>query len=182
MTQMTDESSQSTTEQVKERVQDAAQQAKGQTRERLRTQIDERSTQAGEQMRSTAQAVRRASTQLREEGKETPAKVVDQVADRAERLGTYLGDADGNKILRDVEDFARRQPWLFVGGSAVLGFLASRFLKASSSRRYQDGYVPATDSRSSRPALPSAVEAEGFYGTREESPVTTGGASSGVNH
>ena len=184
MTNLTDESSQSTTEQVKERVQDAAQQAKGQTREQLREQIDTRSTQAGEQVRSTAHAVRRASAQLREEGHETPAKVVDQVVDRAERLGTYLTEADGGRILRDVESFARRQPWLVVAGSAVAGFFASRFMKASSSRRYhEDGYVsPAEGTAASPPhGLPVAT-VDGLYESHvgsEEPAVPTGGVSRG---
>ncbi len=42
-------------------------------------------------------------------------------------------------MIRDVENFARRQPLLFAVGGATLGFLASRFMKASSSSRYQGG-------------------------------------------
>ncbi|MDX6452569.1 MAG: hypothetical protein QOH16_2618 [Gaiellaceae bacterium] len=128
---------QSATDQVKERVQDVAEQAKGQTREQLRTQISQRSTQAGEQMSSAAGAMRKTSEHLRVEGKDSVAKVIDGAAERSERLGSYLSRADGDQILRDVEDLARKQPWLFVGGSAVVGFLASRFMKASSSNRYQ---------------------------------------------
>jgi hypothetical protein len=66
--------------------------------------------------------------------------VAEQVADRAESFGSYLRDADGERLLRDVEDVARRQPWLIAAGGLALGFAASRFLKASSSRRYQSGY------------------------------------------
>jgi hypothetical protein len=139
MTNATDErtSEQSPTEQVKERVQEVADQAKGQTREQLRTQINQRSTQAGEQVSSAATAMRRTSENLRGEGGDGAAKMLEGLAERGERLGSYLSRADGDQILRDVEDVARKQPWLFVGGSAVLGFLASRFMKASSSNRYQ---------------------------------------------
>jgi ElaB/YqjD/DUF883 family membrane-anchored ribosome-binding protein len=138
-------SSQSTTEQVKERVQDAAEQARGKTREQLNQQVDTRSTQAGEQVSAAADAMRRTGDQLRQEGKETPAKLMEQVAERGERLGSYLTESDGDRILRDVESFARRQPWLVAGGSVVLGFFASRFLKASSSRRYRE--MPEYDGR-----------------------------------
>jgi hypothetical protein len=141
-------SSQSGPDQLGERVQDVvgqvqerAQQAGGQTRERVREQIDTRSTQAGEQIQVTAQAMRRASTELRDAGKEGPANLINQVAERGERLGGYLSEASGERILRDVEDVARRQPWLIAGGSVVLGFLGSRFMKASSSRRYSGGYA-----------------------------------------
>jgi hypothetical protein len=35
-----------------------------------------------------------------------------------------------------VEDFARRRPWLVAGIGFAVGLAASRFLKASSERRY----------------------------------------------
>ena len=127
---------QSSVDQVKDQIQDVTEQAKGKTREQLRSQINERSTQAGDQLVSTAQAMRRTSDQLRQEGNEKIAEVVESLVTRGERLGGYLRDADGDRILRDVESFGRRQPWLMVGGSAVLGFFASRFMKASSSGRY----------------------------------------------
>jgi hypothetical protein len=136
----------STTEQVKDQVRDKAQVAQekaqgalGQARSQLRDQVDQRSTQAGDQVHSVAKDVRNVAEQLRDQGRDTPARVVAQVADRAESLGTYLHDADGERLLRDVEDFARRQPWLVATGALALGFAASRFLKASSGRRYQGG-------------------------------------------
>jgi hypothetical protein len=75
--------------------------------------------------------------ELRKQDREGPARVAEQVADRADRLGDYLQSASGERIVRDVEDFARRQPWLVAAGGLALGFAASRFLKASSGRRYQ---------------------------------------------
>ena len=142
----TADTGESTTDQVEDQVREKAQLAQdktrgvlGQARGRLRDQIDQRSTQAGDQVQSTAQDVRKVAEQLRGQGKDTPARVAEQVADRAESFGSYLRDADGERLLRDVEDFARRQPMLVAAGSLALGFAASRFLKASSSRRYQTG-------------------------------------------
>jgi ElaB/YqjD/DUF883 family membrane-anchored ribosome-binding protein len=181
MTNVTDERAQvtSASEQVKERVQDAAEQAKGETRDQLRRQVNTRSTQAGEQASSIAEAMRRTTEQLRSEGKDNVAKVIDGVADRSERLGGYLTQADDDRILRDLEDFARRQPWVFVGGSAVLGFLAARFMKASSSSRYQsrpgDPYSP---SRAGVPAaLASSALASGAGASAGGTP--SGGGSGG---
>ena len=138
---------QSTTDQAKEKVQEAAEQVqqkavevKGQAGDRVRRELDVRSTDAGEQLSLTADAMRRTGDQLRGDGKETPAKVVTAVADRAERLGGYLTQANADQMLRDVESFARRQPLLFAFGGATIGFLASRFVKASSRTRYQGGY------------------------------------------
>ena len=56
---------------------------------------------------------------------------------RAERLGGYLQESDGDRILRDVEDFARRNPWAVAAGGLLVGFAASRMLKASSGDRYR---------------------------------------------
>jgi hypothetical protein len=137
----------STTEQVKDQVSDKAQVAQdkargalGQVRGRLGEQVDQRSTWAGDQLHSTAQDVRSMAEQLRNQGKDTPARMVEQVADRADSFGNYLRNADGERLLGDVEAFARRQPWAVVAGGLALGFAASRALKASSSRRHRAGY------------------------------------------
>lgn len=180
MSNVTDERSQtqSATEQVQERVQGVAQQAKSQTREQLRSQISDRSSQAGEQMSSAAHALRRTSEQLRNDGQGGGvAKLIDAAADRGERLGSYLTRADGEQILRDAENLARKQPWLFVGGSAVIGFLASRFMRASSSGRYRAqggsgsypqsgngsaGYITPTEPDYGRVGAPTGGGAGGF--------------------
>jgi hypothetical protein len=123
----------STADQAKQKAQEAA----GQARNTLRDQVDQRSTEAGEKVGGFASDVRSVSQQLREQGKDQPAKLADQAADRADRLGSYLRDSDADTILGDVEDFGRRQPWVVVAGGLALGLVAARFLKASSSRRYE---------------------------------------------
>jgi hypothetical protein len=136
----------SATDQVKDQVRDKAQVAQdkargalGQARGRLSDQVDQRSTQAGERVAGTASDVRSIAEELRNQGKDAPANLAEQVANQADRVGDYLKEASGDRLLRDVEDFARRQPMLVAAGGLVLGFAASRFMKASSSRRYQSG-------------------------------------------
>jgi hypothetical protein len=134
---------QSTTEQAKEKVQEAAgqiqhqvgekaQQVRGQAAGGVRQQLDSRSTQAGEQVSATADAIRRVGDQLRQQGQETPARYATQAAQPIERLGRYLTDADGERILRDAEQFARRRPWVTAVGGVALGFVVARFIRASS--------------------------------------------------
>jgi hypothetical protein len=120
-----------------ERAKDQAQQAAGQAKSTLRSQVDQRSTDAGQKVGGFASDIRTVGDQLREQGKDQPAKLADQAADRAERLGSYLSESDADRILGDVEDFGRRQPWAVIAGGVALGLVASRFLKASSSRRYE---------------------------------------------
>lgn len=117
--------------------QEKAREAGEQVRGRVRDQVDQRSTQAGDQIRDGAGDVRSFAQQLREQGKDKPAEYAEQAADRVERVGDYLHESDGDRILRDVEDFGRRNPWAIVAGGIALGFVASRMLKASSNERYR---------------------------------------------
>ncbi|HEY7873713.1 MAG TPA: hypothetical protein VIG64_01190, partial [Actinomycetota bacterium] len=115
---------------------DAASQAKDKAESVFKRQVDERTSQTGIALHSTAQDLRTVGQELRNQGKDTPAKVAEQIADRGEQLAGYLRTNDAGRILQDVEDFARRQPWAVIAGGMVLGFVASRFLKSSSQRRY----------------------------------------------
>ena len=99
--------SESTAEQVKERVGEGAQQvqekaseAKERTRERLSAQIDSRSTQAGEQMTRTADALRQTAQQLRGDHQAQPAQLLEGVAQRVEKLGQYLAANDRARLPR----------------------------------------------------------------------------------
>jgi hypothetical protein len=138
--------------------QEKAQEAAGQARDKVRTQVDQRSTEAGEKVRSQASDLRSVGEQLRQQGKDQPAKVADQAADRIERVGRWLTESDADRILDDVEDFGRRNPWAVAAGGLALGFAASRFLKASSTDRYRGRRSYGTG----RTALPATTGADRF--------------------
>ena len=168
-------------------VQEKAQELKGTAGDRVRQEVDARSTEAGTQLQGTAAAMRRTTEQLRQEGNDGPARAMDFVAERAERLGSYLTGANADQVLHDVEGFARRQPWLVAVGGATAGFFAARFLKASSSARYQAGSA-ATRSRqtwqpevspAARPSLGSgAIPATTVRETGEQPVLTSPRGSS----
>lgn len=191
MSEITAEPAQSSkTEQVKERVGDGAQQIqekasemKGRTREQLSQQLDSRSTQAGEGMTSTASALRKTAEQLRGNNEEQQANVLEQIADRVERFGDYLSNANGDRFLRDVEGFARRQPWLIAVGSTALGLLAARFVKASSSRRYEENGSDASRYRTSQHQYTPALTAGDTWETQPGGEETwRQGSDPGVPH
>jgi hypothetical protein len=140
-------------ETAQEKLKSGAQQAQA----RMHEQVDQRSTQAGEQVSATAEALRTTSRKLRDEGQDAPAQAAETVAHHAERLGGYLSDSSADRILADLEDFGRRQPMAIVGLGVVAGFMASRFLKASSRDRYQ-GRPTGTQ------AMPVAPPPAGEYG------------------
>jgi hypothetical protein len=173
MTQVRDgttgEQAQAAAGQAQQKVQEAA----GQAKNRFAVEVDQRSTQAGEQLRSTAGDVRSVGQELRKQGKDKPAQLAERAADQVERVGGYLRESDGDRILRDAEDFGRRNPWAIAAGGVAIGFLASRFLKASSARRYQtssvEGRAPSAGNGASAwspqaampPAEPPPVPATG---------------------
>jgi hypothetical protein len=144
----TQSSSGSATDNAKEQVRGGARQAKA----RMREQLDQRSTQACEQVSATAEALRTTSRQLRDQGQDAPAQAADKVAHHAERLGGYLSESNADRILGDLEDFGRRQPLAVVGFGVVAGFVASRFIKASSRERYESRTPNAPE------ALPTGLQ------------------------
>jgi hypothetical protein len=139
----TEDQSQDKVQQVADKAQQQVGAASGRAREQVRDQVNRRSSEAGERVQTTAADVRSVAEELRRQGKDAPAKYAEQAAEKAERLGGYLHEADGDRILRDVEDFGRRNPWAVVAGGMALGFLGSRLLKASSSERYRSAGQPA---------------------------------------
>lgn len=169
-------STDSTTQQVKDKVSGAADTAKDKASGLADTakdkvsgaahaQVDTRSTQAGKNLAGVADQARDVSGQLREQGNDTAARLVGAAAGYTDRLAHYLRDSDAQTIINDVERYARRQPWAVAIGGLVVGFAASRVVRASRSNLDSDaehdyrgatngdgygGYGSARDTVSSR--------------------------------
>jgi hypothetical protein len=129
--------------QASAKVQDAASLAQEKASElreqgsaRLRDQFDQRSSEAGTQVRSLAEALRHSGHELSSEGNNNAAQLTGHAADRIERVGTYLERKRGGELIHDVEVFARRRPWMLAGAGVLAGLAAARFVKASSELRY----------------------------------------------
>jgi ElaB/YqjD/DUF883 family membrane-anchored ribosome-binding protein len=143
-------------QEVGRQAQEQAQQVAGQARDRIRGQVDQRSTEAGEQIASQASDIRTVADQLREQGKDKPAQLAERAAQQTERVGAYLKESDADRILGDAEDFARQRPWAVVAGGIALGLAASRFLKASSTGRYQQSAKHLAAGAPPSPMAPTA--------------------------
>ena len=175
---------------VREQAQETTSKATTKATDKVRTQVDQRSTDVGEKAASAASDIRSVGDHLRGQGKDKPAKLADRAAQQVERAGTWLRESDSDRILHDVEDFGRRKPWAFAVGGLAMGMLAARFLKASSSQRYQQRRQPTSASN----GIPSGSgHAPGFGDpaihrpeatpvdvTRQPPPPTTPARPSGV--
>lgn len=152
------ETVQETAQRAVGQAQEQVQQLSGKARSQVREQMDQRLSQTAEQAGSTAQDLRTVAAELRRIDKESPAKVADQLAERVDGVARYLSNSDGQRILRDVEDFGRRQPWAVIAGGLAVGFIASRFLKASSTQRYGSGSTGGNTSTRSRDEIRASLE------------------------
>ena len=129
----------------------------------VRKQVDQRTSDLGAQVTSTSEDLRHIGEKLRDEDQDTPAQLADKAAEQAKRVGRYLNDADADTLIADVEDLGRRQPMLVLAGGVVLGIAAARFLKASSSRRYEQSAGNGSSSQAQQ--LPSGPSVSDYAAT-----------------
>jgi hypothetical protein len=120
---------------VVERAKEAGGEVAQEARRRAAEELDRRTTQAGERMAGTAADLREVANELRHKGKDGPARLADQAATRIERVGAYLRDADMERLAGDLARAGRRRPAALVLGTAAVGIIAGRLLKASGPTR-----------------------------------------------
>jgi hypothetical protein len=166
------------TSQVKEtvgQVADQAQQAAGQVVDQARQQVSSRlvdqKDRAADGLTNVAHALRQTSQQLREQDQQAVTGYIESAASQVERVSNYLRHNDLGGLIDDVEQFARRQPALFLGGTFVLGLLGARFLKSSRPTTGVGGGYPGSTALAQR--QPSY---QGMGSTR----FSNAGASSGA--
>ncbi|MDQ3850140.1 MAG: hypothetical protein M3296_05955 [Actinomycetota bacterium] len=108
-----------------------AQTAAVQAKDKATAQVDERSTQVGQQLGAQGQALEGVADELRRQGNEGPAKVAEQAAQRVKDAGSYLEHTDGESLVQAATDAAREHPAAAAAAGVAAGFVAGRVLKAS---------------------------------------------------
>ena len=97
---------------------------------RVDDQMSGQLQRAGDALGSVARAIRQSGDQLRDQQPEV-AGVADTAASQIERFAGHVRESRPRDLLDDVEQFAREQPAVFLGGALLLGALTARLLKAS---------------------------------------------------
>ncbi len=92
---------------------------------------------AADRVTNTANAADAAANEFADDSLQSRA--ARQIADQVEGIAQHLRTSDLGSITRDVSTFARNNPALFIGGAALLGFAATRFLKARDPHRIDYG-------------------------------------------
>ena len=130
---------------ITETVQEQASQAREKGMETVSEQLDRRTTDAGKQAKTLADALRRTGRQMEAEGSGSGmTRMTSAVADRVERAGGYLERASGNEMLDDVERFARERPWVVAGAAAMAGLASARIMRSSIAGSEEAGPSVAT--------------------------------------
>jgi len=161
---------------IVEKTQEAVGQLAEQVRTQVKSQLEQQKERVAESVEGMADALHAMSRQLREQDQTAIADWTDSIGESASRVFNYLAEKDVEQLAGEVEQFARRQPALFLTGAFALGLMASRFFKSSGSQndhRYSgtpgeygtsDFRYPASSSRGGRidsasnwpPATPTA--------------------------
>lgn len=121
-------------EQVREKTSLLAQFLGDQAASRLQHQLDARRESASGGLDTLARAIGQTGEHLRVQDQAIPAEAADATAAQLAQLAGYLRTHDAAQILDEAEDFAEREPLLFLGGAVALGLLGARFLKSSQER------------------------------------------------
>lgn len=128
--------------QVKEQVQQGAASLKDTVTQQATGQLEGQKEAATGGLQNVARAFRQTSDQLRDQDQETVARYLDRATAQVEQFSAYLGRRDLQQMARDAEQFARREPALFLGGAIALGLFASRFFKSSQAASTQGTNAP----------------------------------------
>jgi hypothetical protein len=127
---------------VKNQVVDQAKSTFQQARDRATSSLGESKGQFADQFGTMADALRRTTEHLRSEDQQRIAGLTDTAALQVEQIANYLRGKDARAMREDLENLARRQPALLIGGALILGLIGARFLKSSErrgDRRFGDG-------------------------------------------
>jgi hypothetical protein len=117
-----------------DRLQQAASDIVDRTTEKVGSRVDDQASsqlqRAGDVLGSVAEAVRQSGDQLRDQQPQI-ADVASTAASQIERVAGHIRESRPRDLLQDVEQFARQQPAVFLGGALLIGAVAARVLKAS---------------------------------------------------
>ena len=127
---------------VADKARDASQRLAGRAREQATRLVGERKDRAASSLDSLSGVLRDNAGRLRGE-QSFFGDYAESVAERVDRLARYLRDGEPEKFYRDVENYARSRPEIFVGGMFLSGLLLARFLKSSSDQASDNDFVYA---------------------------------------
>jgi hypothetical protein len=163
-----------------EQVREQASRAAGQAQERTQAFLSEQKEVAAEHIDGVVKVLHDTVDQLREHSPGAVSDYAERAVDGLDSVAQALREQDVRALVGRVEDFARRQPVLFIAGSVAIGFALARFLKSSSHGGYGQGSSGAGASSSRSSSYRGAINQPHASGTEYGRHMATGsGATRG---
>jgi ElaB/YqjD/DUF883 family membrane-anchored ribosome-binding protein len=133
-----------------------------QMRDAAESLIEEQKERMAVAVQGVADMLRRTADTLERENNATAAHYAGRVAAQVDRFSTAVREREIGEVVASTEDFARRQPALFIAGAVAAGFVIGRLLARPPLRD-----LPAGDTyRSSEEALAGYAAGSGAGGER----------------
>ncbi len=143
--------SKSAATQAKETANDVAERAKTAARDvaqnaasAAKDQADTAKSSVADEMSGVASALRTAAEEMRTGSPQerTFGQIAEGLADASEAMR----NKDLSEMVQDVSAFARKNPLVFLGSAALIGFAATRFAKASNTQgQHTTLHTPGTE-------------------------------------
>lgn len=162
--------------------QEQAQNLVNTAREQATSQLTTQKERAADSLTTIVTALQAASQEVRNQDGGPMADYIDTAASQVDQIATALRDQDISQLLKTTEQFARRQPALFLAAAFALGFAGTRFLKSSSgaSGRMSQGNGYRQSQGRSDWQSSGSYGSGGSYGSRSSSSTTGGRYGSGL--
>lgn len=104
----------------------------GAVRDNATALLDEQRERAATEIAAAGDLLRRSAQSL-DQKSAVVARAANDMAMQIDDFAAWLRNRSWGELATDVDEFARRNPMLFVGAAAALGFLAYRFVTAPGS-------------------------------------------------
>lgn len=161
-----DATSSETDRTLADRTRQMASDARRRASSQVRTELDSGKQRAADALHDVADSLLNGTRDVTD----GPSRYLRDASEQVRRAADWLEHSDLQDLTMRAEDFARRQPALFLGSAFTIGLVAARFFKSSNRgtsvpRRLDDRPLPAN-----QPDRPDA----GVTGTRHEPPYYAG--------
>jgi ElaB/YqjD/DUF883 family membrane-anchored ribosome-binding protein len=126
--------------------------------------VEEQKERMAVAVQGVADMLRRTADTLEREHNATAAHYAGRLAAQIDRFSTAVRQREIGEMVASTEDFARRQPALFIAGAVAAGFLIGRLLARPSERDFPADETYRSDYRSSEAALAGYAAGSGIRG------------------
>lgn len=138
--------------QAKQKAADLANQAKAtagdaarDVAETAKSQANAAKSSVADEMSGVASALRTAAEEMRSGSPQE--RTFGQIAEGIADASDAMREKDLSTMVQDVSAFARKNPLVFLGGAALVGFAATRFAKSSNDTTVELPQAPYTSTR-----------------------------------